>query len=140
MIVTGRLILKTSCENFLNLSSYKCLTQFYLTNQHVNWINRNVKFICSPFELCIKISKSLQAWTTGFEEICICFQHIDPWLWLLRMSAIKVQAGVVKKVCSAFSLVHIFFPRILSIWPMLNSNFSTKFSSLLKFLRSPSIS
>ena len=37
----------------------QCLTQFYLTN--LNWINRNMKFIFSPFEVCIKISKSSQA-------------------------------------------------------------------------------
>ena len=77
-----RLTLKIYYENFLNLSSYECLTQFYLTNQHVNWINRNLRFICSPFKVCIKISKSLQAWTTGLEEICMCmcFQHIKPGL------------------------------------------------------------
>ena len=39
-----------------------------------------------------------------------------------------------KKVCLAFSLVHISFLRILFIWPMLNSNFSIKFSSLLNIL------
>ena len=100
VIVPGRLTLKISCGNFLNLLSYKCLTQFYLTNQHVNWINRNLKFIYSPFEACIKISKSSQAWTTGLEGICLCFQHINAGLLLLRMTslcAIKVQAGVVKK-------------------------------------------
>ena len=30
--------------------------QFYLTN--LNWINRNLKFICYAFEVCIKISKA----------------------------------------------------------------------------------
>ena len=39
-----------------------------------------------------------------------------------------------KKVCLAFSLVHISFLGILFIWPMLNSNFSIKFSSLLNIL------
>ena len=42
-----------SCENFLN---FECLIQFYLTNLY--WINKNMKFICSPFEVYIKISKS----------------------------------------------------------------------------------
>ena len=59
-----------------------------------------------------------------------------------------------KKVCIAFSLVHISFSKnddegllkvfkkkkMLFIQPMLNSNFSTKFSFLLNILRSPSIS
>ena len=48
---------------FLNPSSYERLTQFYLAN--LNWINRNLKFICSPFEGCIKISRSSLAWTIG---------------------------------------------------------------------------
>ena len=39
-----------------------------------------------------------------------------------------------KNVCLAFSLVHISFLGILFIWPMLNSNFSIKFSSLLNIL------
>ena len=99
VIFPGRLTLRISCENFLDLLSNEWLTQFYHTNQRVNWINKNFKFICSPFEVCIKILISWQAWTTGLEEICMCFQHINlglwlPWMTLLR--AIKVQAGVVK--------------------------------------------
>ena len=39
VIVPGKLTLKISCENFLNLLSYECPTQFYLTNQH----NQHVK-------------------------------------------------------------------------------------------------
>ena len=116
MIVPGRLTSKISCENFLNLLSYECLTQFYLTNQHVNWINRNLKFICSSFEVCIKISKSSQVWTTDLEGICICFQHINLGLWLLRMTLLVYHKGTgrwCKKVCLAFSLVHISFPKNL---------------------------
>ena len=103
VIFPGRLTLRISCENFLDLLSNEWLTQFYHANQHVNWINKNFKFICSPFEVCIKISKSSQAWTTGLEEICMCFQHINPIYlnlfklpWMTLLHAIKVQAGVVK--------------------------------------------
>ena len=86
-----------------------CLTQFYLTN--LNWMNRNLKFICDPFEVYIKISKSSQAWTTGLQEICMCmcFQLIKPGLWLLRMTT----GRCCKKVCFTFSLVYIYFSRNL---------------------------
>ena len=143
VIVSCRLTLKISCENHLNLSSYECLTQFYLTSQYVNWMIGNLKFICSPFEVCIKISKSSQPWTTGLEEICLCFQDVNLGLWLLRMTllhAIKVQAGVVKMLAQLFHWDTFLFLRILFFRPMLNSNFSTNFSSLLNILRSPSIS
>ena len=39
-----------SCGNFLNLLTYECLTQFYLTN--LNWMKRILRLICSPFERC----------------------------------------------------------------------------------------
>ena len=32
VIVPGKLSLSINCENFLNLSLFECLTQFYLTN------------------------------------------------------------------------------------------------------------
>ena len=75
------------------------------TSLTLNWINRNLKFICYPFEVCIKISKSLQAWTTGLQEICmcVCFQHIKPGLCCTGTGRCS------KKVCFAFSLVHISF-------------------------------
>ena len=59
---------------------FLCLSQFYLTN--LNWINRNLKFISSPFEVCTKILKSWQAWTTGFYEICMCAGSNTSWNWL----------------------------------------------------------
>ena len=65
LICTWRwwLTLWISCGNFLNLLTYECLTQFYLTN--LNWMKRILRLICSPFEVCIRISKPLQAWTIG---------------------------------------------------------------------------
>ena len=79
----SKLVVKISwTSHFMN----ECLTQFYLTN--LNWIKRNLKFISSPFEVCIKILKSWQAWTIGLQEICmhVCFQHIIQGLWLLLMT------------------------------------------------------
>ena len=52
----------------------------------------------------------------GFDFIVMCSQYINPGLWLLWMTllrAINVQAGVVKKVCIAFSLVQISFSKNL---------------------------
>ena len=89
----------------MNLALYKCLTQFYLTNQHVNWIlNRNKKFICSPFEVCIKISKSSWAWTTGLEEICIYVLLIA--LQVVRRSSPGSRPDLVK---SLFPLKKLFY-------------------------------
>ena len=48
--------------------------------------------------------------------MCMCFQHMTLRLWLLQktlLQAIWVQAGVVKKVCLAFSLVLISFSKNL---------------------------
>ena len=71
----------------------------------------------------------------------MCFQHINSGLRLTQMTllhAIKVQAGVVKKFAQCFHQYKFLFLRILFIWSMLNSNFSTNFSSFLNILRSPS--
>ena len=67
VIVRGRLTLQISCENFLELLLFECVTQFYLTK--LKKINRNLKFISYPFEVCIKILESWQAWTTDLQEI-----------------------------------------------------------------------
>ena len=90
------------------------------TSLTLNWINRNLKFICYPFEVCIKISKSLQAWSTGLQEICICvcFQHIKPGLCCTGTGRCS------KKVCFAFSLVHRSFSNNFDYSAY---NFSTKF-------------
>ena len=143
VFVPGRLPLKISCEIFLNLSSFECMTQFYLTNQHVNWIHRNLKFICSPFEVWIKILKSSQAWTANwFKGNLHVFPTYKPKIMTTLNDFTICHKGTgrcCKKISLALSPVHISL-RILFIWAVLNSNFSTKFSSLLNLLRSPSIS
>ena len=84
----------------------------FLTN--LNLINRNLKFICFTFEVCIKIMKSSQAWTTGLEEICIrvCFQHYI-WDMTTLIDFIMCQTGTgrcyEKGLLSFFNWKHSFF-------------------------------
>ena len=104
-----------SCENFLNLSSYECLTQLYLTN--LNWINKNLKFICCPFEVCIKIMQLSQAWTT---DSCVCVFNIKTRIMTTSSDLTTCRKGTgkcCKTVCLAFSRVNISFSNNLDYPP-----------------------
>ena len=97
VIVPGRLTLWIRCDNFLILPSHESLTQFHLKN--LNWINRNLKFLCFTFEVCIKI---LNCSFKGnlYARVFSTLKKKKTGLWLIRMTllrAVQVLAGVMKK-------------------------------------------
>ena len=105
------------------------MTQFYLT---LNWINRNVKFICPLFEVCIKVLKSWHTGTTCHRKsACVCVFNSKPRIVNTSNMCRTGTGGYCKKFSQLFHWFTFLLLRILFIRPTLNSNFSTKFYILL---------
>ena len=108
VIVPGRLTLWIRCENFLILPSHESLTQFYLKN--LNWINRNLKFLCFTFEVCIKI---LNCSFKGNLYARVFSTLKKNRIVTNSNDFITCRTGTGKcheKVCLAFSSLYISFP------------------------------